>query len=536
MAVRRSARVVFLVALGGVLFGLWFFLAPQQLGGSTGYVTTVGDSMEPVLHDGDLVVVRASSNYQVGDVVAYHSRQLDRVVLHRIVARDGDHYVFKGDHNTWLDSDRPTQDELIGKMQLTLPGVGRRLHIFRTPAAISAAVGLGVLGLLGGRKHIRRRKNRGKDRGKDRATETASGSNGNGRRPDGPGPMGSGNATIAAFSTLAIVALALGLYAFVIPKVVTTHRDAIYDQEGSFSYRSVAKDGRAVYGTDVITTGDPVYLRLAHSVAIAFDYSFQSPSPVDASGTARLVAQVSDVNGWSRTLRLSPTAPFTGQEVTIRGVLDLGALHDMTAYLEKATGVERTQYSVALMPEIEFDGTVAGQPVSETFAPRLDLLIDDFQLQLASAPESFPGEKPVDSLNPTSGGLVTVRGAALRRFSVFGLGVGVEPLRIACLGLELFALIGLLVIMVSRLRAARRGEASLIQARFGRWLVPVRGSATTGGRTVDVESFDSLARLATHYGQVILHEGRNGSDLYLVEDEGVTYRYRARSNGSKVKR
>ena len=539
MAGRRSARVIILVALCPVLFGLWFFLAPQQLGGSTAYVTTVGNSMEPVLHGGDLVVVRASSNYQVGDVVAYHSRQLDEVVLHRIIARDGDRYVLKGDHNTWLDSDRPTQDELIGKMQVTLPGLGRRLHIFRTPAAISAAVGLGVLGLLGGRKRMRRRKDRGKDRrkdrGKDRAAETASGSNGNGRRPDGPAPIGSGNATIAAFSTLAILALALGLFAFVTPTVVTTHRDAIYDQEGSFSYRSVAPDGRAVYGTDVITTGDPVYLRLTHSVAIAFDYRFASPAPVDASGTARLVAEVNDVNGWSRTLGLSPMAPFTGQEVTIRGVLDLGALHDMTADLEKLTGVERTQYSVALMPEIEFDGTVAGQPVSETFAPRLDFLIDDFQLQLAPAPTSFPGQKPIDSLNPTSGGMVTVEGTALKRFSVFGLGVGVEPLRIVCLGLELFALAGLLVIVWSRWRAARGGEAALIQARFGRWLVPVRGSATAGGRTVDVESFDSLARLATHYGQVILHEGRDGSHLYLVEEDGVTYRYRARSNGSRVR-
>ncbi len=531
MAVRHSARVVILVVLGAVLFGLWFFLAPQQLGGSIAYVTTVGNSMEPLLHGGDLVIVRASSTYEVGDVVAYHSSELDRIVLHRIVALDGDRYVFKGDNNTWLDSEHPTRDELIGKMRVTLPGLGRRLQLFRTPAAISAAVGLGAVGLLDGRKRMRRRK----DRRKERAPERASSSNGNGRRPDRPATIASGQATIAAISTLAILALALGLFAFVTPTIVTTHRDAIYDQKGSFSYRSVVPGGRTVYGKDLITTGDPIYLRLAQHVQVAFDYRFVSPAPVDASGTARLVARISDVNGWSRTLALGPKAPFTGQEVTIRGVLDLGILHDMTAYLEKVTGVERSQYSVALMPEIEFHGTVAGQPVADTFAPRLEFLIDDFQLQLAPTLASSPGEKPIDSLNPTSGGLVTVEGTAPKRFSVFGLGVGVVPLRIVCLGLELLALAGLLVVGVSRLRAARSGEAALIQARFGRWLVPVRGPATAGGRTVDVESFDSLARLATHYGQVILHEDRNGSHLYLVEEEGVTYRYRARTNGSRVK-
>ncbi len=532
---RHGARMIILVVLGAVLFGLWFFLAPQQLGGSTAYVTTVGTSMEPLLHGGDLVIVRASSTYQVGDVVAYHSHQLDRVVLHRIVARDDDRYVFKGDNNTWLDSEHPTEDQLIGKMQVMLPGLGRRLQLFRTPAAISAAVGLGALGVLGGKKRMRSRKDRRKDQRKDRTPEKASGSNGNGRRPDSATKVGSGQATIAAFSTLAILALALGLFAFVTPTVVTTHREAIYDQKGSFSYRSVVPGGRAVYGTDVITTGDPVYLRLTDRVQVAFDYRFESPARVDASGTARLVAQISDVNGWRRTIELGPKAPFTGQEVTINGVLDVGALHAMTADLEKITGVERSQYSVTLMPEIEFDGTVAGQPVAETFAPRLEFLIDDFQLQLAPTPTSLPGEKPVDALNPASGGLVTVEATTLRRFSVLGLGAGVEPLRIVCSGLELLALTGLLIVVASRLRAARRGEAALIQARFGRWLVPVQGSATAGGRTVDVESFDSLARLATNYGQVILHEGRNGSHVYLVEEDGVTYRYRLRSNGSSVK-
>lgn len=42
--------------------------------------------------------------YDVGDVVAYRNLQLDTVVLHRIVAREGERYVLQGDSNTWLDS------------------------------------------------------------------------------------------------------------------------------------------------------------------------------------------------------------------------------------------------------------------------------------------------------------------------------------------------------------------------------------------------------------------------------------------------
>src|SRR5262252_3091599 len=79
----------------------WFFFAPSWLGGSTNYIATEGVSMQPRFHTGDLVVVRGSADYHVGDIVAYHSRELHTIVLHRIIGRDGDRYVFKGDNNNF---------------------------------------------------------------------------------------------------------------------------------------------------------------------------------------------------------------------------------------------------------------------------------------------------------------------------------------------------------------------------------------------------------------------------------------------------
>ena len=52
------------------------------------------------------------------------------------------------------------------------------------------------------------------------------------------------------------------------------------------------------------------------------------------------------------------------------------------------------------------------------------------------------------------------------------------------------------------------------------------------GRTVQVESFDSLVRLANHYGHVVLHEEGDGFHAYSIEENGVTYRYLAR-NGAR---
>src|SRR5438309_7768906 len=80
----------------------WWYFAPTQLGGSTRYVETGGVSMEPRFHTGDLAVVRPADRYTVGEVVAYRSTLLHVTVLHRILARHGDRYVFKGDHNNFL--------------------------------------------------------------------------------------------------------------------------------------------------------------------------------------------------------------------------------------------------------------------------------------------------------------------------------------------------------------------------------------------------------------------------------------------------
>src|SRR3972149_1946570 len=91
---------------------LWVLARPAQFGGSLSYVAVAGSSMEPLLHGGDLAVLRRASDYQVGDVAAYRNQDLGQVVLHRIVGQEGDKYTLKGDNNSWLDSYEPTQTGL----------------------------------------------------------------------------------------------------------------------------------------------------------------------------------------------------------------------------------------------------------------------------------------------------------------------------------------------------------------------------------------------------------------------------------------
>ena len=131
-----------------VLLGAaWWLIAPPGLGGSTSFVTVDGTSMLPGLQQDDLVALRRSESYRVGDVVAYRSPLLRRIVLHRIVAVDNGRYTFKGDNNTFLDPEHPTRAELVGRLSVRIPVAGKVVPILHVPWIVGALATLLVLSL-----------------------------------------------------------------------------------------------------------------------------------------------------------------------------------------------------------------------------------------------------------------------------------------------------------------------------------------------------------------------------------------------------
>jgi signal peptidase I len=160
MRPRRSLWFGLLAA--GLLAAVLIWVAPPQLGGSTTYSSTVGTSMEPMFHKGDLALVRPASSYAVGDIVLYQSPILHRPVLHRILVIQDGLYYLKGDHNDFVDPGYVTRDELLGKLWAHLPKVGVGLSFIGKPAHAGALAGLAVLALLlgGPRTSSRRRRRR----------------------------------------------------------------------------------------------------------------------------------------------------------------------------------------------------------------------------------------------------------------------------------------------------------------------------------------------------------------------------------------
>ena len=507
----RAATLNRIVALLGIAATLvaWLALAPRQLGGSASYVVVHGTSMEPRFHGGDLVVLRTADDYGVGDVAAYHSPDLNQLVMHRIVARHGDRYLFKGDNNDFLDYPTARRVPLAGKLWVRVPRVGGLVQWLREPA--NAALAVVVLALLaaGGSAHAGGRTRRSR---KQRSLGDRVGSLP--RRPLFALNPESAQTVLMSAGGVALVASLLAVRAFAAPATQTVAAPDLYQQTGRFSYTANAPAGD-VYPNGRVKSGEAVFVRLVDRVSLAFDYRLRSRAERAVSGTAALTATVRGDNGWQRAFVLRRATPFQGDATRVSATLDLRRLRAVLDRVEATTGVANGSYRVAIRPTIRVAGSVAGQPVRETFAPALPLWLDTVQLRLED------GRKSLTRTQSGSGTRVVPN-----QLSLLGRRLDVGAAR----WLALVAFAGALVAaaFALRVRSERRTRtaASEIADRYGRWIVNVAPLERDGTRVVNVETIDGLVRLAEHYDCAILREHGADGDAYVVEEGGTTYRHR----------
>ncbi len=499
------------VAFVTAVAAAWFFLAPGVLGGSTSYVSTEGVSMLPHFRTGDLVLVRARSSYHVGEIVAYHSRMLHTVVLHRIVGRDGEKYLFKGDNNGWIDPEHPGRSQLIGTLWVHLPGVAGRLASIRSPVSIGGLVGFGVLLLGGGAVAQKRRRRR--------------------RSPDQP-PRRPEPTEVWVMNLLTVGALvlapftALAILAYSRPALAPAPVNVPYSQRGTLSYSAPTVPG-PVYPTGQATTGEPLYLALAHSLSLRYAYRFSAAAAHSVSGVGSLDARVTSSTGWIRTLpiqaprrfsgdRVTPRR-FSGDRVTLAGVLDLRTLTALIRKVDAASGVPAA-YTLDLVPHVRAEGAVGGFPLQATFGSPLSFALNDREVQpSADAAKPVPGTGETHGMRPQPASI---------SFKVARLDVA-KARTIASRGLAtaICALLGC-GLALRRGGTRRVGAAAAVGSRYRRWIVPVaRVLQPAPGQLVEISDMAALARIAERYDRMILHETNEGSDTFSVADDGVLYRY-----------
>lgn len=151
----RLVRLAGLAAFVTLVVAWAIFLRPTFLGGPATYVIVAGQSMEPTLHTGDLVLARRQRTYRSGDVIAYRIMKnqagAGTLVMHRIVGGSSqDGYVTRGDNRSYRDPWRPKQADIVGKMSVHMPSLGLLSVFSHTVAGMAVIAALAGLLVLGG--------------------------------------------------------------------------------------------------------------------------------------------------------------------------------------------------------------------------------------------------------------------------------------------------------------------------------------------------------------------------------------------------
>ena len=130
-----------ILAVLGIILGVNTYLANARgLAGNQipmpfgyGVAVVLSGSMEPVLKINDVIIVRETGQYDVGDIVVYQSGKT--LIVHRLIAKDGETAVTQGDANNI--SDAPIGLGAIkGEVVAHIPGLGLAVNALKSPAGI----------------------------------------------------------------------------------------------------------------------------------------------------------------------------------------------------------------------------------------------------------------------------------------------------------------------------------------------------------------------------------------------------------------
>ncbi|WP_104172051.1 signal peptidase I [Arthrobacter sp. Y81] len=492
----RPARVLSTVSLA-VLAGVLALGGAALASGQIAAVTTEGISMQPGYHEGDLVVVAKAQSYSLGDIAAYKLPNDHDVALHRIISGDSRAFVFQGDNNESIDPLQPSANELVGRAVLHVPQAGIWLKRLTSPPVLGVIAFALVAGSGSAVTSRKRRRTRRTTVSRHISDHPMTG-------PSVRNFFPSLRVPVSVAAVLGILGAALGILAWAGPLEAASSADVKSGTRMNFSYTADVGQSAAYDGT-AAKSPDPVFRRLANTVDVRYTYEGEP-------GTIAVTAELTTPSGWHSTVLLAAPDSFTGSTFEGTVSLDLKSLEAKADAAAAVTGQPGTPVSISLIPKVTTES-------GAEFTPELKLSLTPLQLTLT-------GGEPALNVADSSTSQQTVMAARTVGFN--GWTITAATARVISAVLLLAALATAGIVLALARRSAPLDEGAAIRRRYAALLVPVHPMTASQGRPViDVTTFATLAKLAERYGLLVLHWTRSGVGTFIVQDENITYRYRA---------
>lgn len=146
----QTALNIFLFAILPIVVFTLLSSKTGIIAGIRSFVVLTG-SMQPQIPVGSIVYTLPSSRYEAGDIIAFTKNEV--TVTHRIIAIKTENgqtmYQTQGDANNVADTDLVAPRDVIGRMEVQFPGIGRVIGWLRTlPGFLLGVVMPGIVVII----------------------------------------------------------------------------------------------------------------------------------------------------------------------------------------------------------------------------------------------------------------------------------------------------------------------------------------------------------------------------------------------------
>ena len=108
---------ILIILVSIIIISFKIFIKDSQPFGIT-ILQVSSNSMVPIFQKGDFIIIKKQAEYSVGDIITYKMTEenISYYITHRIIKKDGNEYVTKGDANNREDSQKVNSNNIKGKV------------------------------------------------------------------------------------------------------------------------------------------------------------------------------------------------------------------------------------------------------------------------------------------------------------------------------------------------------------------------------------------------------------------------------------
>ena len=134
MNIKKLAKTIILIVIAIIAIVFLVFYRPISLLGDTRYEPVFTGSMEPAIPVGSVVLIKPvdPETLKIGDIICFQFSE-PKSITHRIVSITNEGFITKGEANEDPDQWTVKKENVIGKVEMTIPYVGHLGYFVRTP-------------------------------------------------------------------------------------------------------------------------------------------------------------------------------------------------------------------------------------------------------------------------------------------------------------------------------------------------------------------------------------------------------------------